>query len=139
MNVIDVNRYVDRRGRFWQKTDVSCEEQGARGQRGDKGATGIGVTGANITNGKLVFSTSDNQTIPVGKMPKKTLKIANLGTIDGANKSFPIVGYNPVSLCINGITYSNSEYTTDGYTITTTFASDDVPTGDVYLFYKEVM
>ena len=138
MNLITVNKYFDRYGHFWQKTDVYCEEQGAQGQRGPQGEQGIGVTGAHITNGTLIFELSDNQTTPVGKMPVKTLKMANLGNIDGENKTFSVFGKNPDYITINGIVYRNSEYTVNGDFLTTTFASDDVPTGEVYLFYKEV-
>lgn len=137
MNIITVDRYVDRRGYFWQKTDVSCEEQGAQGETGEKGEPGVGISNAEIQNGNLVFGLSNGQTTTIGKMPYKTLKSLNLGSIDGENKTFIIAGYEPMNLLINGVTYGNSEYTTNGYSLTTTFA-DNVPTGEVYLFYKEV-
>ena len=136
MNLITVNRYIDSRGHLWQKTDVFCEEQGAQGDRGDKGQQGVGISDATIKNGELVFKLTDNQTTPAGEMPKKTLKMANLGNIDGENKTFQIIGYDPMGILINGITYK-SEYKVKGGSLTTTF-TDNIPTGDVYLFYKEV-
>ena len=137
MNLIVLERIVDKYGRRYFGCEIFESEPGKGGQRGDKGEQGVGIKGAVLNASGLTFTLTDDQTAFVGKMPVKTLKIANYGEIEGQNRSLFLTDKNPKFLCINGILYHDSEYTLSGNTITTTFAEADVPEGDLDVILKE--
>lgn len=138
MNLIVLERIIDRFGRRYYSCEIFEGEAGARGARGEKGADGVGVSNAILGDSGLVFTMSDNSTANVGKVAPASLKTANIGEIKGENRTFFIEPFsNPKFLAINGILYHDSEYQTDGTTLTTTFQAGDAPEGDVTLIYKE--
>ena len=140
MNLIVLERIIDRFGRRYYKSEIFAGEAGARGERGDKGEQGVGITGAILSASGLVFSMSDNSTANVGKVAPASLEMANMGEINGENTTLFIEPFqNPKFLAINGVLYHDSEYQTDGITLTTTFPAGDEPEGDVTLIYKEAM
>lgn len=138
MNLVALERIIDRFGRRYFKTEIFEGEAGSRGARGEKGADGIGVSGAILGDSGLVFSMSDNSTVNVGKIAPKALKIANLGNLNGKNTTIFVKPFsNPKFLAINGILYHDSEYVIEDGVLTTTFDGDDIPTGNLKLIYKE--
>lgn len=137
MNLIVLERIIDKYGRRYFDTEIFEGEPGGTGQRGDKGEQGVGINGATLSDSGLTFELTDNQTDFVGQMPVKTLKIANYGEIEGENRSLFLTNKNPKFLCVNGILYHDSEYTLSGNTLTTTFNEADVPEGDLDVIFKE--
>lgn len=138
MNLVTLERIIDRFGRRYFKTEIFASETGARGPKGDKGETGIGIRNAILGDSGLVFTMSDNSTENVGKVAPKALKIANLGNLNGENTTIFVKPFsNPKFLAINGILYHDSEYVIEDSVLTTTFDSDDIPTGNLKLIYKE--